>query len=292
MNKPLLNLREVLGPAEAEGYAVGAFTMCNAETADAIMATAAEAHSPLIIMLGPKEVPLLGLDNSVQIVRTLARNYPIPICLHLDHSWDPAEVRAALEAGFPSVMIDFSNRPDEENIEVTRTIVELARETEATVEAEIGYVGYPDANTEQEQPENHSAESRLTDPAVAKHFARATGVDALAISIGTAHGRSAGLPVLDFARLDEINRRVQVPLVLHGASGRSADQIGRAVALGIRKVNVATELARVFADTMAQALTQGKGFFWHADALGQVKEAYRPVIRRWLEALGSIDRAG
>ena len=292
MNEPLVSLREVLGPAESEGYAVGAFTMCNAETADAIMAAAAAAHSPVIILLGPQEKPVLGLKNTVEIVSTLARNYDIPICLHLDHSSDPAEVRAALEAGFPSVMIDFSDRPDEENIQATRSIVELAREFGATAEAEIGHVGYPEASTEGNGADSSRVESRLTDPAAAEHFAGATGVDALAISVGTAHGRGPGLPRLDFERLRQIDRRVRVPLVLHGATGRSPDQIRQAVALGIRKVNVASDLARVFADTMARALAQGAGFFWHADALLQVKEACRPVIHRWLEAFDSTNRAG
>lgn len=290
MNEPLVSLREVLGPAEAGGYAVGAFTMCNAETADAIMAAAAAVNSPVIIMLGPKERPVLGLSNTVQIVRTLARNYHIPICLHLDHSRDPTAVQAALEAGFPSVMIDFSFRPDEENIEVTRSIVEAARGTGASVEAEIGYVGFPEATPEQNEADYYQPQSRFTGPAEAEHFAQMTGVDALAISIGTAHGRSAGLPRLHFDRLAEINSRVGVPLVLHGATGRSPDQIRRAVALGIRKVNVATDLARAFADTMAQALEQGDGFFWHADALVKVKERYQHVVCGWLEPLGSTNR--
>lgn len=290
MNGPLVTLREILAPAEADGYAVGAFTMCNAETADAIMAAAAQDNSPVIIMLGPKEESVLGLRNTVQIVSTLARNYHIPVCLHLDHSRDPAQVQAALEAGFPSVMIDFSSRPDEENIEVTQSIIKLARKTGASVEAEIGYVGFPEATNESDDADSFRAESRLTDPATAERFANVTGVDALAISIGTAHGRNPGLPLLDFPRLAEIDRRVDVPLVLHGGTGRAPDQVRQVVQLGIRKVNVATDLARAFADTMGEALQEGEGFFWYADALVQVKQRWAAVVQRWIEVLDSKDR--
>jgi len=210
--------------------------------------------------------------------------------LHLDHSRDPAQVQAALEAGFPSVMIDYSARPDEENIQVTRSIVEIARKTGATVEAEIGYVGFPEATTEADNNGSIRSESHLTDPAAAEHFAHVTGVDALAISIGTAHGRSPGLPMLDFDRLAEIHRCVAVPLVLHGATGRDPDQVRQVVQLGIRKVNVATDLARAFADTMAEALEAGEGFFWHAEALVRVKERWAAVVHGWIETLGSNDR--
>jgi len=296
MTRPLVSLREILAPAEADGYAVGAFIMCNAETADAIMAAAQQEKSPVIVMLGPKEEPVLGLQNTVQIVSTLARNYDIPVCLHLDHSRDPAQVQAALEAGFPSVMIDASSRPDEENAQITRRIVELARKTGATVEGEIGFVGFPEMTTEADNANSNPAESRLTQPAAAEHFVRVTGIDALAVSIGTAHGRNPGLHELDFQRLAEIECRVEVPLVLHGATGRAPDQIRRAIQLGIRKVNVATDLARVFADTMAEALQKGQGFFWHADAIVQVKQRWVALTRRWIEVLGSkcqiVDRGG
>ncbi len=290
MSSPLVSLREVLEPAEANGYAVGAFTVCNAETADATMAAAAEQKAPVIVMVGPKEIPALGLRNTVTIVSALAANYAIPVCLHLDHSSDPAQVQEALEAGFPSVMLDFSNQSDEENIEATRATVKIAEKTGATVEAEIGYVGFPEGSALWGETNSRPAASRLTDPAIAEHFADATGVDALAISIGTAHGRNPGQPVLDFERLAEIDRRVAVPLVLHGGTGRVPDQVRRAVQLGIRKVNVATDLARAFAQTMADALQEGEGFFWHGDALVAVKQRWATVVSEWIQTLGSSNR--
>lgn len=283
----LYTLKEILAPAEEHGFAVGAFCIANAEMGEAVMAAAQAEQAPVIIMVGPMEELVLGLPNFASIVRTLARNYDIPICLHLDHAVRLEMVMEALEAGFPSVMIDYSDRATEENIAATRQVVAVARQTGASVESEIGHVGLADGTSS----EVITAESFLTEPEEAAAFAEATGVDALAISIGTAHGLGAGRPKLDFERLAEIDRRISVPLVLHGATGRDPEQVREAISLGIRKVNIASDLARVFADTMAQALKEGDGFFWHGVALVKLKKNLQPVVRGHIRTLGSSGRA-
>ncbi len=284
----LHTLAEILAPAEAQGFAVGAFTVWNAESMDAVLAAAQAESAPVILMVGPMEMPLLGGDNYARLVRLFAAQADVPVCLHLDHAVQIEMAEEALAAGFSSVMLDYSDYPTEENTAATCRLVEAARQTGASVEAEIGHVGMADGFSS----EVITAESTLTDPAEAEQFAAATGVDALAISVGTAHGLAPGLPVLDFDRLGEIHGRVPVPLVLHGGTGRGADQVRQAISLGIRKVNIASDLNRVFVNTMAEALREGQGSFWHSVALGKMKERLQPVVQGHIQVLGAVGKAG
>ncbi len=283
----LHTLAEILAPTEAQGFAVGGFTIWNAESLDAVLATAQAEQAPVILMVGPMELPLLGARNYARLVRLYAADYDIPICLHLDHAVQIDMAREALEAGFSSAMLDYSDYPMEENVEATLRVVEAARQTGASVEAEIGHVGMAEGFSS----EVITAESTLTDPAEAEQFAAATEVDALAVSVGTAHGLAPGLPVLDFERLAEIDRRVSVPLVLHGATGRGADQLRRAISLGIRKVNIASDLNRVFVSAMAEALEEGQGLFWHSVALTRMKTRLQAIVQGHLQALGAAGKA-
>ena len=283
----LYTLAEILAPAEAQGFAVGAFTVWNAESVDAVLAAAQAESAPVILMVGPMELPLLGAENYARLVRLFVANYDLPVCLHLDHGVQIEMAREALAAGFSSVMLDYSDYLLEENIAATREVVEAARRTGASVEAEIGHVGMADGFSS----EVITAESTLTDPAEAVQFAAATEVDALAVSVGTAHGLAPGLPVLDFARLAEIHRRAPAPLVLHGGTGRGADQLREAIGLGVRKVNIANDLNRVFVRTVAEALEAGEGYFWHSAALAEMKRGLEPVVRGHLQTLGAAGKA-
>jgi ketose-bisphosphate aldolase len=262
--------------------------MWNAESLEAILSAAQVQRAPVILMVGPLEMPLLGARPFADLVRRWARDYDVPICLHLDHGLEVGQAEAALEAGFTSVMLDYSDYPFAENVAATRRVVELARRSGAGVEAEIGHVGMADGFSS----EVITTESTLTAPAEAEEFAAATGVDALAISVGTAHGMAPGLPELDWERLAEIDRRVAVPLVLHGGTGRGAEQVRRAVALGVRKINIASDLNRVFVKTVAEALEEGKGYFWHSAMLAQMKQRLQPVVQGHLEVVGAAGKAG
>lgn len=284
----LYTLAEILAPAEAEGFAVGAFTVWNAESMIAVLAAAQAESAPVILMVGPVEMSLLGAENYARLARLFAEQHKVPVCLHLDHSLEIETAREALAAGFSSVMLDYSDYPLEENLVSTRRVVEAAQRVGAGVEAEIGHVGTADGFSS----EIITAESTLTDPEEAEHFAAASGVDALAVSVGTAHGLAPGLPVLDFDRLAEIRRRVSVPLVLHGGTGRGADQLRQAITLGVRKVNIANDLNRVFVRTVAEALETGEGYFWHSTALVKMKQDLQPVVRGHLQVLGAAGRAG
>lgn len=284
----LHTLAEILAPAEADGFAVGAFTVWNAESMDAVLTAAQAEAAPVILMVGPLEMPLLGADNYARLARMFAAQHGVPVCLHLDHAVQIEMAEQALAAGFSSVMLDYSDFPTPENAAATSRVVAAARRTGASVEAEIGHVGMADGFSS----EVITAASTLTDPAEAEQFAATTGVDALAVSVGTAHGLAQGLPVLDFERLAEIHRRVPAPLVLHGGTGRGADQLRQAITLGIRKINIASDLNRVFVKTVGEALREGDGYFWHSVALAKMVEDLQPLVRGHLQVLGAAGKAG
>ncbi|MGI6365199.1 MAG: class II fructose-bisphosphate aldolase [Bacillota bacterium] len=241
----LINPARLLVRARAQGRALAAFNIYNLETLQGVAAAAARAGSPLLLQASPRTVEFAGAAYLVAMARAAARHWQIPVALHLDHARDFDLVEECLRAGFTSVMYDGSRLPLQENIANTRQVVELAARYGAAVEGELGQVGGGGLSPDDEQ---------YTDPQEAREFARATGVDMLAVAVGTAHGLYRGEPHLDFGRLAEIAREVPLPLVLHGGSGVPAPAIRQAIALGIAKVNIATELKLPFTRTLVQEL--------------------------------------
>ena len=219
-------------------------------------AAAAKAGSPLLLQATPATIRFAGADFLVAMARAAARRYPIPVALHLDHALELTDIQHCLEAGFTSVMYDGSRLPFAENVANTRKVVEMAARYGAAVEGELGHVGAGD-----EEP----SDSLYTDPDQAREFAQATGVDMLAVAVGTAHGLYRGEPQLDFTRLGEIAQQVKIPLVLHGGSGVQAGAIRQAIALGVAKVNIATELkipfTKTLLDQMGALAAQGMGSY-------------------------------
>jgi len=280
-----LPMHELLQPAWKGGYAVPAFCAWNAEVTELVLHVAAELEAPVIIMSGPGEFGLNSPDTMGRIARAVAEKYDVPAALHLDHGDSPALVSACLEAGYTSVMLDYSTRPFAENVAALRGVVALARPQGVTVEGEIGSVGRVDDATAE-----GGKRSTLTDPAEAARYAELTGVDALAVSIGNAHGLYTQLPVFDFERLELIRRAVGVPLVLHGGSGTQPEYVRKAVALGMAKVNVASELCKAFRDAYAEQHAGGKNG-WLPTVLGATKPAMAKVVERWLRLTGAVGKA-
>jgi ketose-bisphosphate aldolase len=276
---------ELLQCAGAEGYAVPSFSVWNAESMHTVMATAADLKSPVILMNGPCEFALLRPPLMAAVARTVVRRYRVPVALHLDHGDSLELVRECLKAGYSSVMLDFSARPFGENVEALRTVVALARPKGVTVEGEIGAVGRADNAT----GEGLKA-SQLTDPAQAEAYARQTGVDALAISFGNAHGIYAKLPQFDFQRLAEIRSRVAVPLVLHGGSGTPDADLAQAIRLGIAKVNIASELVQAVRQSLLEQWGAQRNL-WVPMAMGEAREAMAAVVARWIGRTGAAGRA-
>jgi len=284
--RKLVGMRELLADARRQGYAVGAFNFANAESAQAVVEQAVALRAPVILMTGPWEIPMLGAKLLAQIARELAAQADVPVCLHLDHAADLGLVEECIGAGFPSVMMDASAHDFEENVRLTRAVVELAHPRGITVEAELGAVGRVADGLE-----GGSAAPSLTDPEQAAEYVARTGVDALAVAIGNAHGIYPQCPQLDFDRLGAVARVVTVPLVLHGGSGTPADQLARAIALGVGKVNVASEVSRAYIEGFTGCVAAAQGRTWYAYAMGAGKQAVGQVAARWMKVLGAEGRA-
>lgn len=280
----LVTTKEMLLRAQAGGYAVGAFNIENMEMAQAVVATAEELRAPVLIQTTSSTCRYGTLALYRGMIGALADAASVPVALHLDHG-DSCELAvAAMEAGYTSVMIDGSHVPFEENVALTKRVVDAAQKFGIPVEAELGKVGGKEDDVESDGDTN-------TDPAEAAEFASRTGVDSLAVAIGTAHGFYRGTPVLDKERLSEIRRVVSVPLVLHGASGLSEQDVKDCIARGICKVNIATELRVAFTDGLKAVLAEKPETF-DPKPLGLAGEAnVRAVVAQKIRMCGCDGKA-
>jgi len=299
---------EILIPAMKKGYAVGAFNITNLESFQAITEAALEERSPLIIAATPSTIKYAGLDNITCLAKTAAKHLPIPVSLHLDHGKDVETVKKCIESGFTSVMIDGSHLKFEENIAITKKVVELAHEKGVSVEAELGRLAGIEETAVEER------EAFLTDPEAAREFVEKTEVDALAIAIGTSHGayKFKGEPKLDFERLKTIRKKLNIPLVLHGASsvpqhiiekaakygaqlkgakGIPEEHIKKAISLGISKINIDTDLRLAFTAAVRETLTLSPEIFDPRKILGPARQAMKEVVKTKMRLFGSSNKA-
>ena len=245
----LINTKEMLQHAQKEGYAVPAFNIHNLETLQVVVETAAKLRSPVILAGTPGTFSYAGRDYLQGLVEVAARKYNIPITLHLDHHEEYADIKESIDLGTKSVMIDASHLPYEENIAAVKQVVTYAHQYGVTVEAELGKLGGQEDDLIVEE-----ADAYYTDPEVARDYVERTGIDSLAVAIGTAHGLYQSEPVLDLERLKEIRKNVDIPLVLHGASGVPLEMVRECIKNGICKVNIATELKMPFSDALRSYL--------------------------------------
>ncbi|MDI6904622.1 MAG: class II fructose-1,6-bisphosphate aldolase [Candidatus Bathyarchaeia archaeon] len=300
----LVTNRDLLFPAMREAYAVGAFNISNLESFLAVVEAAVEEKSPVIVAVTPSSVRYAGLAYIEKIVKTAAESAPVPMSLHLDHGKDIEIVSKSIDAGFTSIMIDGSHLKFEENVALTKRVVELAHIKGVSVEAELGRLAGIEESTVEEK------EAVLTDPNAAKEFVERTDADTLAVAIGTSHGayKFKGEPKLDFERLKLIREKVDVPLVLHGASsvpawiiekavkygaelsgakGIPEEHIKEAISLGISKINIDTDLRLAFTATIREFLTNSPKEFDPRKILGSAKEAMKEVVKGKMRLFGS-----
>jgi tagatose 1,6-diphosphate aldolase GatY/KbaY len=241
----LRNTKEMLQKASAESYAVPAFNIHNLETVQTVVEAAVEMKSPLILAATPGTMNYAGRAYIQAIAEIAAKENNIAIALHLDHHETYESIVESLELGTKSVMIDGSHYTFEENIEVTKKVVNIAHKYGATVEAELGkLVGQEDDLIVEAQ------DAVYTDPDTVVEFVSRTGVDSLAVAIGTGHGVYENEPNLDFERLAKINRLIDIPIVLHGGSGISEEDAQKCISLGCAKVNISTELKIPFSTAL------------------------------------------
>lgn len=247
---PFVTTSQMLSDARKGRYAVGAFNVENMEMVMAVIQAAKELNAPVILQTTPSTVKYAGLDLYLANVKTAAERVIVPVALHLDHGSDFDLAMRALRTGYTSIMIDGSHEAFEANIELSRRVVNACTPSNIPVEAELGKVGG------REDDLDGGKGSTYTDPAEAKMFVRETGVNSLAVAIGTAHGIYKGEPKLDLERLTEIARAVALPLVLHGASGVPDETVKMAIERGICKVNYATELRIAYSEGVKEVLRE------------------------------------
>lgn len=242
---PLVTMKEILVPARKKSYAVGAFEFWSLDSAQAVVEAAHELKMPVILQAGFIEAEFAGgLKNLVQIAKLVAEEVTIPVALHLDHAESYQFICQAIDAGFTSVMIDASHLSFAENVKLTAAVVAVAKPGGITVEAELGRLAGSEANLAVSEEE-----ATQTDPDEAARFVAETGIDALAVAIGTAHGFYKSTPRINIERLKKIAAQVSLPLVLHGGSGTPEEKIKEAIKYGIAKVNICTEFVAAFGKT-------------------------------------------
>lgn len=283
---PLVTVRELLREAEKGGYAIGAFNANNMEIVQAIAEAAEAEKAPVIMQASQGAIKYAGLDYIVGMVRIAAEKSKVPIALHLDHGTSYEQVIQCIARGFTSVMYDGSKLPLEENIKITLKVLEVARPVGVSVEAELGKIMGTEDDIHVDE-----RESLFTDPEEARIFVERTGVDSLAVAIGTAHGQYKGEPKLDFERLEKIRKLVGIPIVLHGSSGVPDDAIRKAISLGVRKVNIDTNIREVFVGKIREELERDKKEIDPRKILGPAKEAAVELIREKIRLFGSSGKA-
>lgn len=284
MKMPLVTSEQMLSKAQKGGYAVGAFNVENMEMVKAVIAAAEELHAPVMLQTTPSTVKYGTLETYYAIVAAEAKKASVPVCLHLDHGSSFELAVQAVKTGYTSVMIDGSHEDFEGNIAVSKKVADVAKACGIPVEAELGKVGGKEDDLEADADTN-------TDPMEAKEFVERTGVTSLAVAIGTAHGFYKGTPVLDKERVSEIRKVVSIPLVLHGASGLSDDEVRECVRRGICKVNFATELRAAYTDA-GKKLLEEKPDTFDPKKLGVVgMEAVKQLVMERMKVCGCDGKA-
>ena len=280
----LVNMREMLQSARSGGYGVGFFNAVNVEMARAVIETAEAMRAPVIVGTAEILLPAMPMERVAEYLSPMAEKAKVPVAVHYDHGLTFDRCMEALRLGFTSIMYDCSTAPYEENLENVAEMVKICHAMGATVEGELGHVGDNEGAGKLSNPSDF-----FTDPAVAADFAGRTGVDALAVAVGNAHGDYKFPPKLDFQRITDISGITGVPLVLHGGSGLADDDFREAVKRGISKISIFTDLDKAGRAGAEKGLAEG------AKTLMQLMpyeiEAMKAVVKNKIELFGSVGKA-
>lgn len=280
----LVNLSDILAEAVRHNYAVGMFDVVSSESLKAIINGAEECNSPVIIALAEVHLSYAPLELFAPMMVTAAKNSKVPVAVHLDHGMTFETIIRTMNYGFTSVMFDGSTLEYEENVIGTREIVKIAKALGVSVEAELGHVGGSEAGSEDKFDEFY------TEPEKAFEFVDRTGVDALAVAIGTVHGEYIKKPCLDLKRLSEIQNKVNVPLVLHGGSGLSDQDFKDCIDRGIRKINIFTDMSYAAVEGVRSFLNQNKKAHCFEVSAASEKRMKDVVIKK-INLFGSNSKA-
>lgn len=283
---PLVSMNAFLPKAKANQFAVGQFNMNNLEFAQAIVEAGIELNSPFIFGVSEGALKYMGIEFTVAIAEAAARKSGLPIALHLDHGSSFEVAMKCIRAGFSSVMFDGSHYPLEENIRLTKEVVKAAHAMGVSVEGELGTIGgvEDDLSVDEE-------DATLAKPEEAIRFYEETGVDCLAIAVGTAHGMYAGEPKIRFDIIEKVTAAIPVPVVLHGGSGVPDEMIRRAISAGVGKINVNTENQVACTKTIRDVLSQDSKVIDPRKYLTPARSAMIEVVKSKMLLFGSNGQA-
>lgn len=280
----LVSLSEIVPSAFRQHYAIGAFNVTNIETTQAVILAAEDLKSPVIVQTSEKALDYAGFDNLVSVVLGMAKKSSVPVVAHLDHGRSLDIVKRCLLAGYSSVMLDLSKETFAENLRHTQEIVAMAKKHGASVEAELGGIMGREDYIENKAP-------KLTDPDEAEEFVKKSGVDALAVGIGNAHGVPTAKEKLHFDLLEKIQQATNFPLVLHGASSSDPADITKAIRLGVVKINIDTDLRLAFTGAMRKYLRVNPDVYDIRDVLNAGREAVLQTVKVKMADFNSIGKA-
>ena len=284
----LVNLKEILEIAERENVAIGMFNATGFDSLQAVIAATEELNQPVIIA----HAEVHNVYNDISIVGpamiAAAKAAKVPVCVHLDHGESMEMIYRALRIGFTSVMIDASALPYEENLALTKQVTEMAHAMGVSVEAELGRLVTGEAGSKQEADTEMKAEDFYTDPKEAEAFCRETGVDALAIAFGTAHGFYTAQPALDFDVVKNVKAATALPLVMHGGSGVSEEGFKKAIANGIRKINYYSYMSKAGYEAAKAEIEAGNSKYLHDVEFAAMK-AMKEDVKKAIKIFANLD---
>ena len=288
-----VNTKNMLREARLKGFVVGAFNIVDLTSMEAVIEAAIEESSPVIIQTSQKTVQEMGFEMLPRLVRSLSANTAIPIAMNLDHGTYIDIVKKCIDYGWSSVMIDGSSKPFEENIKITRQVVEYAHKKGVTVEGELGHIG-----GSEEDVQVSDDDILLTEPKKAKEFQELTGVDSLAVAIGTRHGHYKGQCRLDFPRLARIMELCPFPIVIHGCSDLPPDELKKIISYNPSKMNISTELKHAYLDAYKKYIDRSHKRYTQDNiyeyeplkAIRMVKGSIRELVGSYIEIFGSEGR--
>jgi len=286
----LVTTKEMLKKAQKERYGVGAFNANNMEIIQAIIETAEEEKAPAILQASQGAIEYAGLDNIVAMVKVMAEKVTVPIALHLDHGTDYYQNIKCLRAGFTSLMFDGSKLPFEENVKITKKVVEMAHACDIPVEAELGQIGKM-GDSDEPGVALEKVKETMADPYEAAKFVELTKIDFLAAAVGTIHGCRTPFAKLDIPRIEKIRELTDVPLVLHGASGVNDEEVRKGISAGICKINIDTRIRMIFTKKIREIIKMNPQEIDPRKLLGPAREVAKEIIRERMRVFGCSGKA-
>jgi ketose-bisphosphate aldolase len=281
-----VNTKEMLLKARKENYVVGAFNMVDYTTMSAVVSAAVKKQSPIIIQTSQKTVLQMGYKILPAMIRSLAEETEVPIAMILDHGTDIEVIKNCIKFGWSSVMVDASAKPFEENIKFTKMVADIAHEKNVTVEGELGHIGGIEEHINVKEDK-----VMLTDPEKAAEFQKRSGVDSLAVAIGTKHGLYKGTVLLDFERLDKIMKITDFPIIIHGCSDLPENDFKKIISFGPSKMNISTEIKHVFLNSMKKYLDKNNAEYEPIKALKIVFDGTENLVSSYIDRFGSMGKA-